>query len=305
MQRIALTLVLAMIGVSPAASAITEIDLSQYVLHQIIRLDEGTLESDPIDEASAVTYNQDTGTLFVLGDEADAIFEITTSGQFVSKMTIVDVDADSEGLTYAGGSTSGSADGGTFYLADERQQDIYAVTYTAGGSVTLASADVVSLGSDVDNQGLEGLSYEFSTGKTYIVKEKNPQAVYADVLDFSLPDQTPTSVFDPSGLGVDDLSGIQVLSNLSMLSGQPDADNLLIYSQESRRLLELDTAGNIHSTFDFSLISLSAEGVTIGDDGTIYVVAESPILHVLKPIPEPTSMALLGVGALALLRRRR
>lgn len=37
-------------------------------------------------EASAVAWNADTGTLFVLGDEGDALVEVSTTGSLISTM---------------------------------------------------------------------------------------------------------------------------------------------------------------------------------------------------------------------------
>jgi uncharacterized protein YjiK len=96
---------------------------------------------------------------------------------------------------------------------------------------------------------------------------------------------------------------VQVLSTVPSLAGTPERENLLIYSQESRLLLEVSRTGDVLSQLDFSAIADDAEGVTIDADGVIYVVGETPELYVLTPIPEPTAALLLAAAAL-LLRRR-
>ncbi|MEQ8662556.1 MAG: SdiA-regulated domain-containing protein [Gammaproteobacteria bacterium] len=94
------------------------------------------------------------------------------------------------------------------------------------------------------------------------------------------------------------------------LAGSADADNLLILSQESRRLVETDRSGNVLSSFDFFLLADQAEGVTIDFDGNICLVDENgdlPRLFVLAPAPVPLpAAAWLLVPALAgLLGHRR
>ena len=66
----------------------------------------------------------------------------------------------------------------------------------------------------------------------------------------------------------------------------------------------------IVSSFDFSAISDTAEGVTIAADGTIYLTDETPNVYVLTAaVPEPETYALmvsgLAVLGVAAARRRR
>lgn len=93
--------------------------------------------------------------------------------------------------------------------------------------------------------------------------------------------------------------------------GSPDANNLLIFSQESARLLEVDRTGSVLSMFDFGGISSSAEGVTIDANGTIYIVDEGPNLYVLTPAPVPLPAAvwlmlsgLTGLAGIGYKRKR-
>jgi hypothetical protein len=238
-------------------------------------------------EASAVTYNWDTGSLFVLGDEGDALAEVSTSGVELGVMTLTGFD-DTEGLTYLGS--------GQLVLVEERLRDAYLLSFSAGGSVDRSALSTADLGTTVGNIGIEGISYDTTSGTYFTVKETSPQEVNQATISFGAPGTAVvTSLFAPS-LGVTDLSDVQVLSRVTSLTGTPDQENLLIYSQESRRLLEVSRAGGILSQFDFRSLSTSAEGVTIDGAGTIYLVDESPNLYVLRPVPEPLALISCAAG---------
>jgi len=101
-----------------------------------------------------------------------------------------------------------------------------------------------------------------------------------------------------------DLADVQSLATVLSLRGTPDESNLIVISQESAALVEIDRAGAILGRLDFTGLSASAEGVTIDQDGTIYVVSEDPKLFIFKPVPEP-SCAVLVVAGLAFAGRRR
>ena len=286
---LAVALACALPMVAPAAPL--AIDLSQYTL-----LNSYALPSVAAEEASAITYNWDTDSLFVLGDEGDALVEVSMTGVQLSVMTLTGF-ADTEGLTYVGG--------GRFVLTEERLRDAYRVTYVGGGTLDRAALPFADLGATVGNVGIEGISFDPRDGSFVTVKEVSAQEVNRNAITFGNPGvATVTSLFSPA-LGVADLSDVQVLAAVPSLAAGVDADNLLIFSQESRRLLEVDPHGAILSSFDFSSLASDAEGVTIDFDGNIYVVAETgPTLLVLsapQPVPLPPSMALAASGLALLL----
>jgi uncharacterized protein YjiK len=277
------------LAVALTASATAGINLANYSLQSTVALPPTAAA-----EASAVTFNWDTGNLLVLGDEGDALVEITRSGAVVSTMTLTGF-ADTEGLTYIGN--------GEFVITEERLQSAYKFTYTGGGAIDRSAMPTVNLGPSVGNIGIEGISYDRRNGRYVTVKEKTPQAVSEHTINFGAGTAVTTSVFDPSGLGLLDLSDVSTLTSVSALVGTAAADNLLIYSQESQMLLEVDRAGNILSQFSFAGISGIAEGVTIDDNGVIYIVDESPNLYILIPAPGSAALAVMGLAVAA--RRRR
>ncbi len=274
----------------PSAGA-ANLDLSRYSLTATYAL-PGTAS-----ESSAITWNWDTDTLFVVGDEGQYITEVSRSGAVLGSMRLSGFD-DTEALAYIGN--------GQFVIGEERIQSVYRLSYQAGATATRSTLPVVNLGANVGNVGLEGVSYDRRDGSFVTVKEKTPQAVRAGNIDFTTGTHTLADLFTPA-LGVSDLSDVQTLSGFT---GSGYADNLLIYSQESQRLTEVSRSGQVLSSFNFTFISGIAEGVTIASDGTIYVTDESPAIYVLTaaPVPEPASYALMLAGAAAIaaaVRRRR
>ena len=305
-----LLLAAAAMVLSSIAHAQTSINLGNYVLQATYSLD--TL-SDRGLEASAVTYARDRGTLFFVGDEGLGVVEISRTGTTLGSMAftwpVASTNHDAEGLAYLGG--------GKLVVIDERLQDAYRFDFLNGGTAALQSADFVSFGATVGNIGTEGISVDPRTGRFLTVKQAGPQNVLEGTLTFAPPPAGGVSgmapLFDPALLGLASLSDIQTLSPVDALSGRPAADNLLILSLDSKKLVESNRSGTVLSSFDLGPLTTQAiEGVTVDEHGVIYLVAESiegaspSKLFVLTPVPEPGQWVLMLAGLIGLgLRLRR
>jgi uncharacterized protein YjiK len=274
------------------SSPVSSVDLSLYVRVGRFDLPEPTRTPAPADsvlaqEVSAVTYNWDTDTLFVVGDGGTSVVQVSKTVALIDSMTLATGASpqgtefyDPEGLTYVGG--------GQFVLAEERDRQVVLFTYAPGAILTRAQTKTVKLGTFVDNIGTEGLTYDPLTGGFVVLKEIDPQGVFQTDIDFATGTATngsPSTVnsvnlFDPALTGLADVADIYALSNLPSLS---TSENLLILSQESARIVNIDRSGNIANSLTIvsdpgnplSAAAQQHEGLTMDFNGNLYVVSEN------------------------------
>jgi uncharacterized protein YjiK len=312
-----------------SAQAADSINLANYQVTGTYGLDifNGTSGGLSGLEGSAIAYARESGTLFFVGDEGTGIIEISRTGQTIGSMTFNWANTgstknDTEGLTYLGN--------GQFVVTEERLQNGYKFSYSAGGTAALGSVPFVSFGPTIGNIGIEGISYDARNGNFVTVKQDDPAvlSIY-NSLTFSTTaaaDVVPNVSFSGSAsnsslFGLQSLSDVAVLGGVNSLVGTTAADNLLLLSLDSHKLIEITRGGVIKSSFDLSnvLPHNAIEGVTIDENGTIYLVAEqiqdgsnvSPNpqsqLIVLSAVPEPESysLVLVSMGVLGAMARRQ
>jgi len=145
------------------ANAQNSIGLAGYTLTGNYTLD--TLGGMGL-EASAVTFARDRGTLFFVGDEGLGVVEISLTGVTLGSMRFsawpaASSNNDAEGLAYLGK--------GQLVVAEERLQDAFLFSYSAGGSVNLALEPSLNLGPTV---GIEGITID-DKGIIYLVAEES------------------------------------------------------------------------------------------------------------------------------------
>jgi len=313
---------LAVASVSAQAST-TSINLGNYSVTGVysLGLTAGTGGAVSGLEASAVAYARDRGTLFFVGDEGTGVIETTLTGQTLGAMTFDWTNTgsskhDTEGLTYVGN--------GQLVVSEERLYDAYKFSYVAGGSASLANNGVSISNAVVGNDGLEGLSYDPRNGSFVTVKQDVPEDILSGSLTFGANltgTASMSNLFNPTLLNVTTFSDVQTLSPVDALIGTSAADNLLILSLGSRKLLEVTRTGQVLSSFDLTnvLAHNGIEGVTVDEKGNIYLVAEqiqdgiippnaaSQLIVLTAAVPEPGTWAMLfaGLGLLGFTARRK
>jgi uncharacterized protein YjiK len=301
-------------------------DLSRYVRVGRYALPEPTRTTPPdstsllAQEASTVTYDWDTDTLFVVGDGGTSVVQVSKTGALIDSMTLAPGGSpqgtefyDTEGASYVGG--------GKFVLIEERYRQANLFTYVAGTTLTRAAVQTVKLGTTIGNIGLEGVTYDPATGNYIFVKEKEPESIFLTSIDWaagtasngSPTTDESTNLFDPSLVNTLDFSDVYALSNLPALAGDPTFQQLLIISQESGKIVQVDRSGNVKHSMTIvadpsdtiSVPDMTMEGVTMDRSGFLYVDNEDgggdvnhPELWVYAPstAPDlpPTAVSLTG-----------
>jgi uncharacterized protein YjiK len=324
-RAVALTVVGAMAALAgPAtthAAPLTGIDLSQYSRVGRFDLPEPTRTTPPANsllaqEASAVTYDWDTDSLFVVGDGGTSVVQVSKTGALINSMTLAQGTSpqgtefyDTEGIAYVGN--------GKFVLTEERDRKANLFTYVPNTTLTRAAVQTVKLGTTVGNIGIEGLTNDPQTGGYIFVKEATPEGIFQTGIDFAAGTATngsPTTensvnLFDPALAGLADFSDVFALSNLTTLTGA-DKTHLLILSQEAGKIVNVDRTGVVSSSLTIAgdannpltVPNQSHEGLAMDNDGKLYVVSEEgggdvghPQLWVYGPTGTGANQAPTGV----------
>jgi uncharacterized protein len=304
------------------------VKVGQYALPTLSPNPYGAVEF----EASAVTWNKDTNTLFMLGDGGGYIMQTTLNGTVIDYMKLPSGSSpqrnefyDPEGLAYIGG--------GKFVMTEERYRTAVQFTYsgsaTGGTPLARSSTQTVKLGTTVGNQGLEGVTYDPITGGFIFANEKvDPtgatQNVFQTQINFTSGTATNgnattlnnTSLFAPSNVGLGTFNDVFALSNVygSAVSGN---QNLLVLAVAGS-IKEVTRAGTVVGSLSLTGAlpgTYPTEGITMDGNGLIYVVTDNGnpgtqsalLVYAAAPVPEPEGygLALAGLGALGFVARRK
>ena len=236
-----------------------------------------SLPSSTLSGASAVAWNWDSDTLLILPDSGAVLVMVSKTGVVLSQMAMKNF-ADTEGLTYMGG--------GTYALTEERLGRAYKFTYVAGGTLDRSTLQSIAIGPNTGtNDGSEGVSFDPRDGSWVSIKEKNPENVYRVNGSFATGVSTYTDLFPTASLGVNDIADVLVLATVPAVAAGPDANNLLLLSQSSERLLKVSRTGQILGTLSLTSLATNPEGVTMDGDQRLYICSDStsPKLYVYAP----------------------
>jgi len=221
------------------------------------------------DEASDVTYNPMTKTLFSVMGKNPFLVELTLQGDVLRKMPLNGWN-NPEGVTMM--------ENGLMAVVDERQHSLTIIKVDPQ-TQQLNKADFPSydLGpSKEQNKAFEAVTWD-KRNQQLILGEERPPALFTWKSDGS---QTLTG--DKQKLAKTELD----MRNLSALTVDPRTGHLLALSADSHLLLELDEKGKQVSFMTllggFNGLKHTiprAEGVTMDENGTLYMVSEPNLFY--------------------------
>jgi uncharacterized protein YjiK len=221
------------------------------------------------DEASDITYNPQTKTLFAVMGKNPFLVELSLQGDVLRKMPLVGW-SNPEGVAYM--------ENGLLAITDERDHSLSIVQVDAQ-TQTLDSKDFpkYDLGpSKNQNKGFEAVVWD-PRNQQLVLGEERPPALFTWKSDGSQSLKGDKQIHVSNELD---------LRNLSALAVDPRTGHMLVLSADSHLLLELDGKGD-----QVSFITLlggfnglkdtipRAEGVTVDEAGNLYLVSEPNLFY--------------------------
>ncbi|UQS13786.1 SdiA-regulated domain-containing protein [Pseudomonas sp. HS6] len=221
------------------------------------------------DEASDLSYDPQTKTLFSVMGKNPFLVELTLQGDVLRKMPLVGW-INPEGVTVMGN--------GLLAIVDEREHMLSIVKVDAN-TRELKRDDFpkYDLGpSKNQNKAFEAITWD-ARNQRLLLGEERPPALFTWKSDGS---QTLTG--DKQKLPSNELD----IRNLSALAIDPRTGHTLVLSADSHLLLELDEKGDQVSFMTllggFNGLKQTiprAEGVTMDEAGTLYMVSEPNLFY--------------------------
>ncbi|WP_053148862.1 SdiA-regulated domain-containing protein [Pseudomonas sp. P97.38] len=221
------------------------------------------------DEASDVTYNPQTKTLFAVMGKNPFLVELTVQGEVLRKMPLVGW-SNPEGVTYM--------ENGLLAITDERDHSLSIIQVDANTrELNSAAFPRYDLGASKNqNKGFEGIVWD-PRNQQLVLGEERPPALYTWKSDGSQLLKGDKQIHVSNELD---------LRNLSALAVDPRTGHMLVLSADSHLLLELDEKGE-----QVSFMTLlggfnglkdtipRAEGVTVDEAGNLYMVSEPNLFY--------------------------
>ncbi|MEZ5665176.1 MAG: SdiA-regulated domain-containing protein [Burkholderiaceae bacterium] len=261
----------------PAAPPSTALSLADYRV---------TIEARPIegigDNASGLTYNPETGTLFVVINRPAAVAEVSSEGRLMRLMPLDGV-RDPEDIAHVGGDL--------FLVGDERQNRVHwlhigpdAARLSVAGQPSLQLPAVT-----LRNHGIEGVAWDPTHQRLYVSQEIWPRKLWAiDGLraDGPAPGSQQVADWHPAG------GGMVPLGDYSALAVHEASGQLLVLSKLTGMALAYTPDGQLAGMLPLwpGLRGLQRrvpqpEGMAFDDRRRLYLVSEPNLLYRFEPLP--------------------
>lgn len=228
---------------------------------------------------SALTFDPDRRSLFAVTNKQTELLELSLDGQLVRRIALTGF-GDAEAVEYISP--------GIYVISDEHRQRLFKV-HVDSNTRWLDAADSELLAliiGEGGNNGFEGLAYDSVSRRLFVAKERKPLRIL-QVLGF--PRQAANQPFSAQVQGDPVRDSRLFVTDLSSLMFDQGSGHLLLLSDESRLVLELDEGGKPISSL--SLLAGNhglkrsvpqAEGLAMDDRGYLYIVSEPNLFYRFK-----------------------
>jgi uncharacterized protein YjiK len=230
-----------------------------------------------ITNLSGIAYDPDHDRLLGITNGGPMqILAMSRNGDPLERYPLIGFQ-DTEGLAYIGN--------GRVVIADEQLQRLYIVTLPdSPGPIHVENAPFVAIEINLSehNKGFEGVTYDAANDRIFAIKERDPRQLFTVTgmlasigRPLQVHIQDLTHWIDRSVFGLDLSEGYY----------DPRTGHLLLLSEQSSNLTELDQDGNFVSFR--SLLGLNdlkktipqAEGMTMDTSGELYIVSEPNLFY--------------------------
>lgn len=242
-------------------------------------------EGIPGYEASGLAFHELRKNNYItIDDQTAGILSFNNSFDLTGREDVSVLNGNQhEGITYLHSDY--------FAGVEENTNQLVFAKFNYGTNNTLSSVNFISKvqasSSNYGNRGYEGITYNPVTNKMYMVKEYDPMVFYEFTAPIAPNFNQPISLSQPfvienTNWAPDDLAGLYHLSLNKDMSATTAGKHLLLLSEESSLLLEIDLKGNLISKKEMDIDELpnlnndgffKAEGVAY-NNGTIWVASE-------------------------------
>ena len=244
-----------------------------------------TIDAKPLgndEDMSALTFDASRQTLFTVTNKDSHLIELSLSGDVLRRIPLRGF-GDPEAIEYVRP--------GVLLITEERNHRLIEVHVNDQTQVIdiadPANAKQFSLSAaDNNNKGFEGLAYDPKEQRLFVAKEKDPVRIF-EINGFltASPDQPIDIDVHVNAQRDRDL----FVTDLSSLHYDTSTGYLLALSDEFKMIVEMDANGKPVSSFSLrggnqglAKDVPQAEGMTMDDQGNLYVISEPNLFYAFK-----------------------
>lgn len=239
-----------------------------------VRID-GKAVAGVTDNLSGLSYDDDRRRIWAVVNNPEQLLLLDRDGELLGRYPLIGFE-DVEGVTYLGDDL--------LLLAEERRHALVAVRVPdTPGPLFREDYRALTLGIGAGgNRGFEGLGYDREGDRLFVVKEDSPRRLYEIIgLRRSLAGDFNLEIIDRQ-----EWIEQMPVTDLSSVHYDERTGHLVLLSDESRLLVELDRQGRLVSFRSllggFAGLERSVpqgEGVTLDEHGNLYLVSEPNLFY--------------------------